>query len=108
MLLQALELGGAHAVTAAGAERLVDREIADLDLGRGPRAGRGRRRASAQAPARVRAMAPGPVLGQDAQLILARQLVVLGDEAPAMGDLQPAAAPRATSTVWPMSVNGTE
>src|SRR2546425_5864742 len=42
----------------------------------------------------VRAIAPGPCSGRMTDLVLARQLVVLGHEVAATGDLQPAATAR--------------
>src|SRR3989441_6269093 len=74
-----------------GAERLVDGEIPDLDLGQG--------RAAALARERGRDPAGGPgdgaraVFGPDAELMFAGQLFVLGDEAPAVSDVQPTPAP---------------
>src|SRR3989449_6757846 len=76
-----------------GAEHLVDGEIPDLDLGEG--------RPAARARERGRDPAGGPgdgaraMFGPDAELMLAGQLVVLGDEAPAVSDVQPTPAPGA-------------
>ena len=67
VLLQALELRGAHGRTSTvGAERVVDRELADLDLRARP-GGRGRdgARASSARCRAVRAHRARAVLGQD-------------------------------------------
>src|SRR2546426_969971 len=79
--------------TPRGGQRLVDREIPDLHLGRRPTPGAVREDRDAAAARRPRDRARS-MLGPEVDLILARQLVVLGHEAPAMDDLQASASPR--------------
>src|SRR5262245_42414806 len=73
-------------------QRLVNREVADFDLGWGPTP-RAVRKDGGATPRRPRHRAR-PMLGPDVDLVLARQLGVLGDEAAAMDDVEATAPAR--------------